>query len=77
MALGWWLLWFWLLLGLGCRQFHDFGSDVLELLCGIEAADEVFAKLFGHVKLVLGADLKPLLDGGGGSSGGNSGAGAA
>ena len=30
-----------LFLGLGCRTFHDFVSEVLELLCGIDEVDRV------------------------------------
>ena len=30
-----------LLLGLGSVRFHEFGADVIELLCGLEAVDEV------------------------------------
>ena len=42
-----------LFLGIGSRTFHDPVADVLELLCGIEAADGAFEKLFAHVKFVL------------------------
>ena len=47
-----------LFLGLGSRTFHDPVSEVLELLCGLEAADDVFPKLFAHLKKVLAADRR-------------------
>lgn len=47
-----------LFLGVGSRTFHDPVADVLELLCGIQAADEVFDKLFSHLKFVLGTDRR-------------------
>ena len=47
-----------LFLGLGSRSFHDPVAEVLELLCGIEATDEVFGRLFGHVKRILGVDRR-------------------
>ena len=45
-------------LGIGCRTFHDPVADVLELLCGIEAADESFGALFGNLKRMLRADRR-------------------
>ena len=45
-------------LGVGCRTFHDPVSEVLDLLCGIEAADGSFGKLFGHLKRMLRADRR-------------------
>jgi hypothetical protein len=47
-----------LFLGVGSRSFHDPVAEVLELLCGIEAADGVFGKLFGHLKRTLSADRR-------------------
>ena len=45
-------------LGIGSRSFHDPVGEVLDLLCGIETADEKFGVLFGHVKRVLSADKR-------------------
>ena len=45
-------------LGLGGRTFHNPVAEVLELLCGIEDADGIFARLFAHLKLVLGVDRR-------------------
>ena len=45
-------------LGVGCRTFHDPVAEVLELLCGIEAADNAFGELFGRVKAILTADRR-------------------
>ena len=47
-----------LFLGVGCRTFHDPVAEVLELLCGIEAADGAFGALFGRVKGILSSDRR-------------------
>ena len=45
-----------LLLGLGCRPFHDFQAEALDLLCGIDTADAVFAALGADVRRLLARD---------------------
>ena len=40
-------------LGIGCRNFTNPISDVLELLCGLDEADAVFGALFGDIKRIL------------------------
>ena len=47
-----------LFLGLGSRTFHDPIAEVPELLCGIEAADGAFSRLFSHVNALLGTDRR-------------------
>ena len=40
-------------LGLGGRSFHDFGAEVVELLCGLERADAVFATMLSHLRRLI------------------------
>lgn len=47
-----------ILLGLGSRTFHDPASEVLELLCGIEATDAVFGRLYAYVGRVLSTERR-------------------
>ena len=45
-------------LGIGCHNFHDPVAEVLELLCGIDRADERFAELFSHIKCIISSDKR-------------------
>ena len=45
-------------LGVGSRSFHDPVAEVPELLCGIEAADAIFGRLFAHVKRIISSERR-------------------
>ena len=40
-------------LGLGCRSFHDFGAEVVELLSGLDRADAVFGAMLSHLRRLM------------------------